>query len=306
MRTLTLSLALLGAPALTAWAAPVSAPAPVQGASDAEIRRDIEFARGLAADWSFVDLSEAVLRRIEQGGVSSRMSTELALVKCEVFAVGARNARSAEDRNRLYEEALTAYKAFLRDHSQTDKRAAAEAGFVAVSADFAQSLARSLEETVGEQAETLRKRQVEVLGEAVSKTGDLIANLKALKDKDELSEAQKRELYELMLNRGRMLLELAKAQEDGGFNYEQSHQTLEDLVFTAGEGTPYALRAFIGLGDVYAAQDQLETGGADAIRARGLPVKLTVTHPDQLPQFEQLIQSVKAMCVTVIEWPPKP
>jgi len=226
--------------------------------SDAEIRRDIDFARGLASRWTFVDLAEKVLARIEKEGVSDRMATELALVKCNIFASGAAGARTAERRNELFEQALEAYDQFLTDFPQSARQDEAEIGLVAVTAKYARSLALRLEDEVGEEADTTRARQEEVLLEAVSLTGDLIGNLKTLMDAGELPEAGKRKLYDLMLDRGVMLLEIAKTQEDGSANFIFSMNTLEELVFTAGEGTPYSLRAYNAMGNNYAAQRQWE------------------------------------------------
>lgn len=222
--------------------------------SDAEIRKDIEFARGLASRWTFVDLSEKVLARIEKDGVSDRMATELALVKCDVFVSGALGAPNAERRNQLFEQAIEAYDQFLTDFPQSARQDEAEIGLVGVSAKYARSLSLELEDAVGEEAEEIRKRQEEVLLDAVALTGDLISNLKTLKDQGELPDADERKLYNLMLDRGNMLLEIAKNQEDGSANFIFSMNTLEELVFTAGEGTPYALRAYNAMGDNFAAQ----------------------------------------------------
>jgi hypothetical protein len=235
----------------------LAAPAMAQK-SDAEIRRDIDFARGLASRWTFVDLAEKVLARIEKQGVSDRMATELALVKCNIFASGAAGARTPERRNELFEQALDAYDQFLTDFPQSARQDEAEIGLVAVSAKYARSLALRLEDEVGEEADATRSRQEEVLLEAVALTGDLISNLKTLLEQEELPETGKRKLYDLMLDRGVMLLEIAKTQEDGSANFIYSMNTLEELVFTAGEGTPYALRAYNAMGDNYAAQGQWE------------------------------------------------
>ena len=111
-----------------------------------------------------------------------------------------------------------------------------------------------MEDAVGDVVATLREKRIAVLTGAVVKTGELISELKAIPS-DDRSEEHKRKLYELMLNRGRMLLDIGRTQEDGTFNFEQANQTLEELVFTVGEGTPPALRAYDLIGQVYAAQE---------------------------------------------------
>jgi hypothetical protein len=219
--------------------------------TDAEIRDEIAFARGLAADWTFVDLAEQVLRNVRAEGVSSTMKEELALVTCDVFAVGAKNEKDKDRRNELYELALRAYEDFISDHAYSSFLSAAEAALVDTSALYARSLDLATEEAVGEEVQALKDKRIAVLRLAVDKTGDLISELEA---EPERSEAQSRELYGLMLNRGRMLTQMASTEEDGTFSFDQATITLENLVFAAGDGTPFALRAYVAIGDCYAAQ----------------------------------------------------
>lgn len=219
--------------------------------SDAEIRDEIAFARGLAADWTFVDLAEQVLSNVKAEGVSSAMKEELALVTCDVFSVGAKNEQDKERRNELYELSLQAYEDFISDHSYSVFLPQAEAALVDTSALYARSLELAMDEAMGAEVQVLRDKRLEVLGRAVEKTGDLISELDA---ESERTEAQSRELYGLMLNRGRMLTQMAGTQEDGSYNFDQAIITLENLVFAAGDGTPYALRAYVAIGDCYTAQ----------------------------------------------------
>ncbi len=48
---------------------------------EAQIQDDIEFAKGLAREWGFVDLASDVILQIEKGGVSSKMGERLGVVK---------------------------------------------------------------------------------------------------------------------------------------------------------------------------------------------------------------------------------
>ena len=219
--------------------------------SDAEIRDEIAFARGLAADWTFVGLAGQVLSNVKAEGVSSAMKEELALVTCDVFSVGAKNEQDKDRRNELYELSLAAYENFISEHSYSSFLAQAEAALVDTSALYARSLELSMEEAMGEEVQVLRDKRIEVLRRAVEKTGDLIAELEA---EPERTEAHSRELYGLMLNRGRMLTQMASTQEDGSYSFDQAIITLENLVFAAGDGTPYALRAYVSIGDCYSAQ----------------------------------------------------
>jgi hypothetical protein len=125
----------------------------------------------------------------------------------------------------------------------------------------------------------MRARRIEVLTAAVAKTGELVANLKSI---EEPSEAQKKRLYNLMLNRGRMLTETARSQEDPTFSFEQSNETLEELVFLAGENSPFGLRAFAAMGDNMVAQGR----SLDAAYSYEFVVNTAI--PKDLAEWEQL------------------
>ena len=211
-----------------------------------EGRETLEFARGLASEFSFVGLAEEVLKLGESRGFPSSMDEQVALEKCNIFAIGARSERDPVKRHELFEQALVTYEDFIRENTRSDSLPDAESGFVQVSADYAQSLIVTIEEAVGEEAEKMRERRIEVLTAAVAKTGELVESLKTIQ---EPSEADKRRLYNLMLNRGRMLTETARSQEDPTFSFEQAALTLDELQSLAGEASPFGLRAFVALGD---------------------------------------------------------
>ena len=227
--------------------------------SETEVQAEIEFARGLASKWSFVDLASEVLAELEGGEVSRSRAEELSLAKCEVFSVGARNEQDPVRRREIFEETLGLYSTFISENPQSVLASRAEAAFVENSAYYARALALDLEEAVGEEAESLRTRQSEVLEEAVKLTQSLIDGLKSIPP-DDMTTVQKRELGELMLDRGDMLAEIGKSYgpDNGAFFFEQAISTLEDVVFFFGEGTPFALRAYDALGTVFANQKKWE------------------------------------------------
>ncbi len=222
--------------------------------SDAQIQDDIAFAKGLAKDWGFVELATEVIEGIERDGVTSAQQERLGVTRCEIFEVGALNERDRVRRNELFAQALDAFSRFITENPTSSSIPDAQAGFVRLSSTFARSLEISMEDAVGDEVAALREQRIAVLTNAVSKTGELISEVKAIGSADR-SEEQKRKLYELMLNRGRMLLDIGRTQEDGTFSFEQANQVLEELVFTVGEGTPPALRAYDLIGQVYAAQE---------------------------------------------------
>ena len=83
--------------------------------SAAQIESDIAFARGLASEWSFVDLAEDVIRGVESGRMEDEQAASLALLRCEIYTVGARNERDAAKRDQLFEEALSCPQGLRRE-----------------------------------------------------------------------------------------------------------------------------------------------------------------------------------------------
>lgn len=226
--------------------------------SDAQIADDIEFAMGLAESWGFVDLAGEVIQRIEDEGVPERTQERLGLAKCDVFATGAFNESYLPRRMELFDEALLAYQSFIANNSRSERLADAESGYVRVCSAYALTLEIAQEDAVGEEAEALRQRRVEVLTDAVAKTGELIEVLEGQSE----SAAGKRELINMMLTRGRMLLALGRSQEDGTFAFEQAFGVLENTVYVAGDGSPGALQAYELLGRLFLAQDDPQSAYA--------------------------------------------
>jgi len=240
--------------------------------SDIEAKAEIAFARGLASQFTFVDLAEEVIGDLEKSGVSASMKGPLGLVKCEVYSIGARGERDTARKHELYEEALRLYDDFIDANGLADELATAEAAFVNTSATYAAALDLALEEAAGEEVERIKTRQAEVLTEAIKRTQDLIEGLGSI-NPDERSTSQSVELYTLMLNRGNMLAEVGKTQADGTYYFERGIKTLEDLVFIAGEGTPPALRAFNAIGVIFAHQNLWEDAAVyfEAVIEQTLP-----------------------------------
>lgn len=241
-----------------------AAPVQAQRKTDAQLRTEIAFARGLITELGFTDLAEEVLVDVDRIA-TGKFKEELALVQCDILALGARSeGKDPAKRNELYGRALDAYRDFVSSNPWSDHRPAAEAAFVKVSSEFGRSLSAALEEAMGEEALALQKKLSSALEAASVMSRDLADAIldQCSRDVDKLSEDQKRELFDLLLARGDMLLELAKAQEAGSFNFEESLSTYEELVFLAGEGTPYALRAFTGMGKNYVAQQLYDDASA--------------------------------------------
>jgi tetratricopeptide (TPR) repeat protein len=245
---------------VAASAAPWFGAAPLAQASEAELRAEISFARGLAADWGFVDLAQEVITRLEGSRLPSAIGEEVSLLKCEVYFAAART--DAKNREKLLKQAIDAYAEFLARSSFTDEsKASAEAGLVEASSAYARTLAGRLEDALGDEQALLRDEIQKVLSAASQRASELVRGYKSI-PAEERTDAQKRKMYELLLAQGEMLLELGKAQELGAANFTYAAQAFEELSTEPGEGSPWSMRGLIGLGDVYATQGKWEEAAA--------------------------------------------
>lgn len=220
--------------------------------STANIEADLAFARGLASKWSFVDLAEEVIREVESGRLESDQAASLALLRCEVYAVGARNEPDPARRNSLFQQALGCFDSYITQNSHASNVGDAEEAFVAASQVYARSLQIAIDDAIGDEATELTQKRIDVLLKGVQRTTQLVESIEAIPEA-ERSEKQVAQRYELMLSRGQMYATISAAQKDDPFFREQAIKVLEALVFDAGAGTPYTLRAYAALGDVYVA-----------------------------------------------------
>ena len=225
--------------------------------SEAEVQDDIAFAKGLAKEWGFVDLAGEVIKAVENEGVSRRTREQLGVAKCEIYAQAAIAERDRLARNVLFEQAVLAYEEFLDENPNSESAAEAESRYISTCWAFARSLHLAMEEVVGEAAEALRVRRVEVLESAVKRTNSLVDELQSIRD---ATEMQKRERGSVMLMAGRMYMELGRSQAVGTASFALAHKILEDVVFDQGEGSPNALRAYDLIGQVYGAEGSQPPG----------------------------------------------
>lgn len=226
--------------------------------SEAEIRADIEYARGLASEWSFVDLATEVLDDARKKNPGGKLREELALAECEVYAQAARIEQDDARRNELFQAALDQYEDFLTRYPGSSLRSEAETGLVTTASNFSKSVDIALETATGEKAEELVQAKIDVLEAAVERSAELIA---AIEDTpaDERTARQLQDAASLMLIRGKMLGDMAAAQEGGIYFFEQAIVQLENMVFFFGEGSPHALRAYQAMGDVYLLRGDVES-----------------------------------------------
>lgn len=208
-----------------------------------QIEADTTFAEGLARRWQFVDLAEEVLDGIQNDyDLSETQSERLGLVRCEVYGTAARRERDPERRKELYREALKAYQDFIAENEYSTLLPEAEGAWVQLANTFAAALELELEDQIGDEAQATREEIREVLDEPLSRTGALIEGLRSI---EEPSEADKRDLAALMLDRGKMLATMGRVSDDGTFYYGQAEAVLERLATEYGEFSGWGLQAFL-------------------------------------------------------------
>lgn len=271
--------------------------------SAANIEADLAFARGLASKWSFVDLAEEVIREVESGRLDRDQNESLALLRCEVYAVGARNEPDAARRNTLFEQALGCFDSYITNNSSANNVGDAQEAFVAASQVYARSLQIAIDDAIGDEAKELSEKRVQVLTQAVTRTNELITQLNELKatnKEDGLTDKQMGQRFELMLNRGQIHAAITAVYRDA-VSRKSAIDNLESLVFEAGPGTQYALRACAALGDVYFAAGDFDTatGYYDSVANDVIPFDRSRWEPDL--EWSNMPPQVKQRRFTFVE-----
>ena len=217
---------------------------------EAQIKADIDFARGLAIRFQFVDLSEELIAGLEKERLSKELTEELGVAKCDVYYQGAKNEGNKDKRLELYDKAMGSYVEFLDKNPFSEFKSQAERSFIDLCNAYSSVMERNLEEALGEEAERLRTRIREVLDLGLARTG------KALEDiGNDPSPEEDIERKRLMLNRGQMLITLGKASEEGTFAFGQADKILEKLA-GEDESSGWGYNAFLLLTKSKIAQGQ--------------------------------------------------
>lgn len=239
---------------LAAGALTFSAPAFAQSMSDKAVESEIEFARGLARDWTFVELAQGVLDGVAANKPSAKMAGKLALVRCELFAIGASRVDDPAEANALYEKGYVAYTDYIDSNKTADNRDEAEAGLVKLSIDYSASIDAALEDAAGEEAEALSARKLKLIEDAISLNSALVDELASVKSSERTPDQNLRR-WILMLQKGDLYSERTKLLGDP-LSKESAIEAYEELAFDAGLASEFSLRADAGIGNVYMSQGE--------------------------------------------------
>jgi hypothetical protein len=218
-----------------------------------QIDEQIEYARGLASSWQFLDLSQAVLDGLLLAKLAPEQTEALALARSEVFASGARTIADDSQREALFDQALDGYRAFLDSYPNSGLLAKARRDYITVAADYATHMANLIADATGDEAKRLGAAVESRLTAVLSDSG---AAIQSLGDIAERTESQDRQFWSMRLDRGRLLLRLGRATSDGQSYLRLAEEEMSTVAFEAPSDSSYPLQAFLVLGEVYLALGQ--------------------------------------------------
>lgn len=242
--TVLTALPLLAALTWSAATPASAAPALVLPIED-DVQEDIDFARGLARDWQFVDLAQRVLDEVGNRDISGDERRQLDLVRCEVVAEAARYEPDAVRREALYEESLDAYEAFIDSNPDYGT---ASGDYVNLGRQYAYVQGLSLDAAVGAERERIQESLSARLEKLQERASDLALDLEGRRS--DLTVAELRGLWGVQLARCEMLVTLTETTGERGW-LSTAEPILEELAYDAGLETSWGLRSYTLIGDIY-------------------------------------------------------
>ena len=248
--------------------------------SERAVAEDLAFARELAVRYQYVDLSEAVLAKLEKESLPGKQKENLALVHCQVFSEGARREGDPTKRLTLFEKADAAFKKFFEEHPTSELRNESERSYLQLVNNYARALEIALETAVGEEAARLHKTIKSVLDDGLERTADL----KAAYARPDLSQAEKFERWRLMLDRASMLTTLGNSSEDPEFLFAQAERELDTVMGEAGDTSGTGLNASLALAKLHLARGNHE----DAVAFAQYVVTIAVPENPELAEWKDL------------------
>lgn len=247
-RTKPLVLAL----ALASVAAPLATAAPRQ---DRVIDEQIEYARGLASSWQFIDLAEEILGDLEGASLTGSQREALALARSDVYVAGARTIGDDSQREGLFDQALDGYAAFVDSYPASIYIADARRSYVGAAMDYTTHMSDLVEEAAGDEQAALRRKIEERVSSVLSSASEMVVELGDMQGR---TASQENLYWTLQLDRGRLLLALGKAAKDGAGYLTLAEEEMGELAFFAPSESSFPQQAYMILGDVYLAQGRIE------------------------------------------------
>ena len=274
------------AAALTLGGTPAFATTPWNAPAEDDVQEDIEFARGLARDWQFVDLAQRVLDDVSSRDLGGDERRELDLVRCEVIAEAARYEPDPARREGLYTESLDAYEDFL---SSNPDATGAASDYISLGRSYAFVPGLALENAAGAERERITEALASRLESIQERAGDLALELDSRRS--ELSVSELSQLWNVQLARCEMLVSLAETTGERGW-LSTAEPILEELPYETGLDSRPGLQAFTLLGDIYALRgDHSDAGDLfDYVIDTTIPVdrEMWEDKKQDLPQANQL------------------
>jgi tetratricopeptide (TPR) repeat protein len=228
--------------------------ASAQDLSATRISDQIEYARGLASSWQFLDLADAVLNGLEGADLSGEQREALALTRADVFAAGARTIGDDSLREGLFNQALDSYSAFLDSYPASALVAEAQRNYIGVARDYSTHMSDLVEEAAGDEQGRLRSAIEERVARVLSNASEAIAKYEDISDR---TESQENQLWNMRLDRGRLLLTLGRASKDGDGYLTLAEDEMGEVAFFAPTDSSFPQQAFMVLGEVYLAKGQI-------------------------------------------------
>lgn len=211
------------------------------------IEDEIRFARGLAAEWQFVDLAQGVLNNLAAGSLTAEQKESVELARCDLFSAAARSERDETRRDELYNTALGAYQSFLAQNAKSSLASEAKRLYVDLGVEYGLAMQATLGKLGAEEAKTLRENLTDRIKELAQFSNELLLEMPSAGDQ---SESELVERYKLMYARGNLLLIMGRNNQEGSYELDTAESILTDLIYAAGSETGFGLNAWNLLGQV--------------------------------------------------------
>lgn len=232
--------------------------APPQAEDSALVRQDVQFARGLAANYGYTDLAELV---INQAMATSSLSESdlglLLLTRCEIRKASARRIQKAADRLEALRLATDAYDEFLTQRADSPYARQAKVDI----ADIAYQYGETLSELFVASSPGEDEKQ-ELLDSATAVFQPSLRGLNAMvgelegKSESERSDTETVLLYQSMFYRAQIYYYWGKLYPANSLerddNVRRATQHLEDMALVVGEASRAGLLAYILMAKCYA------------------------------------------------------